>query len=791
MDEPNTNISSSQVSGFTYAGAAPSSEEDDSESKKGNKKGGKRKGTQRASGTTQNKKRAPASVQSNHRGTTTRAASGTVNRRKETTTTTTTQRGNSNAVSGTNAASTTSATARAPAPPPAPTDPRGTTTNTASGSASANHDGTIDAAQIRVPGFLTASGNPVNVNQSAAWEHQCQLRRYRLLAEHQAASIEDAHADDLDGNRRLTELDIRMNNEIGLELGYSGINIVLGDIEPLEYEIDEFHHPIREDYYRTAGQVLLDRFARFLPSFHVPCMVFRREEPLRLLKPREKPTGGWNGGQIGSDAAQPQQQQHTGDRADGTQQQPYVDDFDAGSASAADPGAAPGGGVAASTNIPPAGGVASVADPGAAPGGDVAAAASNTDNNSSTERATADTVAAASASASSLSTHNITTTNTNNTSAASTSSSSTRITATPLPPPTGFRYEKSSKQSSTDPSDCAQLFNWSKMVRNEWNTYLLLKEVISKKDVDSKSIAAIKALNSPHLYYHICNNLPVTVIIVLSYAPFGLYEGSPLHKCMELFFQGVSFLVIDLCPIIAPGGVGILGRKNNTETILGQTIHNKIMTMLERILRVIRDGNRAIIVGFGDAARHSGNMADIIGNYHARHPCTIYAGVGNIDTDYDALVLGAKLQMKLFGTDDQHEIEKWLHSIKFEIMSTNRAFTQDTVNVAKKIEQSRAWNRIGMHIDYNFKPLKITTNFWLVDEIKELLQFCIAQMFANEVNGKKNIKWSLWENFSGSDFTRTDAQKKIVAMLTSCYGRNKPRTREQFESLLDNLTVVR
>ena len=54
-------------------------------------------------------------------------------------------------------------------------------------------------------------------------------------------------------------------------------------------------------------------------------------------------------------------------------------------------------------------------------------------------------------------------------------------------------------------------------------------------------------------------------------------------------------------------------------------------------------------MGWG-AASKSGNLGNIIGNYHAHHPCCIYAGYGNIDQDYDFLVLGAKLQMKLFGS---------------------------------------------------------------------------------------------------------------------------------------------
>ena len=191
------------------------------------------------------------------------------------------------------------------------------------------------AAEIRSTGFATAGGNNLlldhgNANRPAAWIHQwigvlprslrgiglsveqrldnqhraeeeaeetrniidpvaAQIRRNRLLAAHQAARIHDAHADYSDGNRRLAELNARINNEIGID--YSGIDIVLGNIEPLEEdEIDSFHQ-IPEDYYRIPGHLLLHRkFARLLPSFHVPCMVYRREQTARPLKPREKPT---------------------------------------------------------------------------------------------------------------------------------------------------------------------------------------------------------------------------------------------------------------------------------------------------------------------------------------------------------------------------------------------------------------------------------------------------------------------------------------------------------------------
>ena len=123
-------------------------------------------------------------------------------------------------------------------------------------------------------------------------------------------------------------------------------------------------------------------------------------------------------------------------------------------------------------------------------------------------------------------------------------------------------------------------------------------------------------------------------------------------------------------------------------------------------------------------------------------------------------------------------------------MSTNLAFTQDSVNTGKKIEQSKAWNRVGMYIDYNFKKVNMPQWFWHDDEVKKLLQFCIAQKFAHEVNGKKTIDWSLWENFSGCVITGRQARYKVDNMIRSCYGINAPRTRELFESLLDNMTQL-
>ena len=130
-----------------------------------------------------------------------------------------------------------------------------------------------------------------------------------------------------------------------------------------------------------------------------------------------------------------------------------------------------------------------------------------------------------------------------------------------------------------------------------------------------------------HEFFSCGNNQPVTVIVIGSFAPFSLHKGSAYHKFNKVFFQGVSlFLFIDLCPIAALSSTTILGQRNVSEKILGQSTHNKIMTTLEGILRVICDGNRAIIVGCGDVARNSGNLADIIGDYHAHHPCCIYAG---------------------------------------------------------------------------------------------------------------------------------------------------------------------
>ena len=56
--------------------------------------------------------------------------------------------------------------------------------------------------------------------------------------------------------------------------------------------------------------------------------------------------------------------------------------------------------------------------------------------------------------------------------------------------------------------------------------------------------------------------------------------------------------------------------------------------------------------------------------------------------------------------------------------------------------------------------------------------------------GRQYVDWSGWEDSFGSYFARLEAQYKIVTMITSCYGTNIPRTRELFESLLDNMTVV-
>ena len=82
-----------------------------------------------------------------------------------------------------------------------------------------------------------------------------------------------------------------------------------------------------------------------------------------------------------------------------------------------------------------------------------------------------------------------------------------------------------------------------------------------KIDDDLDYIPALRVLDAPNVYCHICNNLLITLIVIGSFALFGLHEGSVYHKFNKLFFSGVSFLMIDLCPIAAPGGTGILGQK--------------------------------------------------------------------------------------------------------------------------------------------------------------------------------------------------------------------------------------
>ena len=271
--------------------------------------------------------------------------------------------------------------------------------------------------------------------------------------------------------------------------------------------------------------------------------------------------------------------------------------------------------------------------------------------------------------------------------------------------PTGFPYQPSSRNSTPNIFD--RILSWSEMVRDEWNTHLLQRVLSLDDDVDY--ISALRLLNVPNVYCHICNNKPITLVGVSSYPPLGLHEGSPYHRFNELFFYGVSFILIDQCPIAAPGGTAFLGKKNAAARILGKLSHDKIMTTLEGILRSIILNNQAIIFGCGNAGRYSGNLPNIIGNYYAHHPCCIYAGNGNIDNDYDAIVIGAKLQMKLFGYDNSKtkKIIEWIHGLKLVIMSKNRLFTRDAMHVALKKEQKEAWKLFRIYIDVYFNILNI------------------------------------------------------------------------------------
>lgn len=114
--------------------------------------------------------------------------------------------------------------------------------------------------------------------------------------------------------------------------------------------------------------------------------------------------------------------------------------------------------------------------------------------------------------------------------------------------PTGFPHQQSSRQSSTEnnpedyfnQSDFEKVLNWSKMVRDNWNIHLLQQVLSGNDEDDLKYMMALtlRALNALNLYFYICNNQPVTVIVIGSFAPFVFMKDVHIKNLTKYSFKG-------------------------------------------------------------------------------------------------------------------------------------------------------------------------------------------------------------------------------------------------------------
>ena len=123
------------------------------------------------------------------------------------------------------------------------------------------------------------------------------------------------------------------------------------------------------------------------------------------------------------------------------------------------------------------------------------------------------------------------------------------------------------------------------------------------------------------------------------------------------------------------------------------------MNGLSNILNGV-DGTEAIILGLGDAGRHSATLPDILED-SAVHPSLVYGSfTGSMASTWDANLLYALLHTKLYA-GDLTEAQGRIALKVLQLQGERLAYTTRLTNVAMIIKEAvkGAWNSVEPIID--------------------------------------------------------------------------------------------
>ena len=200
----------------------------------------------------------------------------------------------------------------------------------------------------------------------------------------------------------------------------------------------------------------------------------------------------------------------------------------------------------------------------------------------------------------------------------------------------------------------------------------------------------LERLFLPQIYKFCHNKQPIQVLLHSSFGPFGELEGMIFFEFLKALFPQTSFAVVDQIPIAAPAAIGYLGQRNQAATILGAEDHLKIMNGLLSIFKEV--GTDAIILGLGDAGRHSATLPDILES-GAVHPCIAYGSFTGMVSTWDANYSYAQLHTKLY-VGSVTEAQGRIALKVLQLQGERLAYTKRPTNVAMIEKQQNAWNSV-------------------------------------------------------------------------------------------------